>query len=71
MADEYRIRWAICTTNRGRRTRMCIAERRVRLFGIPLFWFPVDRWRFTEDEARQDAAYDAELRKPLPKPVSV
>lgn len=71
MADEYRIRWAICTTRRGR-TRMCIAERKVRLFGIPLFWFPTDGdWRLTEDEARRDAAYDAELRRPLPKPISV
>lgn len=69
--SEYRIRWAIVTMSKGGKARMCIAERLVRFFGIPLFWCPVENWRRTEAEARYDAAYDAEMRKPLPKPISI
>lgn len=64
MADKYRIRWGRIG---GR--RYCIAERQIKIFGIPLFYFPVleGRWRQREIEAQWDIDGDIAYRKKLPK----
>jgi hypothetical protein len=49
---------------------MFIAERRVTLFGVKLWWFPVidGEWRADAYSALQDAGRDFDLRLPLASP---
>jgi hypothetical protein len=69
----YRVREAIVDVCNGYtcwRDRRFIAERRVTLFGLVSWWWPVTdgKWRETSHEARQDAESDARLRAPLAAP---
>lgn len=72
--DEYRIRWAkvFWNTSTGR-LRMCIAERRTRLFWIIPIWLPVEHgnWRHTWEQANRDVAADIEFRHPLPPTTEI
>lgn len=69
--DKYRIREAIvshCDGYRSQRRRMFIAERRLSLFGFPLFFPCVADWRHMEEEAFDDIERDRDLRRPIPPP---
>lgn len=71
---EYRIRWAKVTGpwKDGRR-RMCIAERKVRLFYLLPVWWPVEHgnWRSSEADCQKDIDFDGKFRRPLPATVTV
>lgn len=70
---KYRVREArveVCNGSRCWHERRFIAERRVSLFGLLSWWWPVidGEWRKTASGARHDAEQDAELRAPLAAP---
>lgn len=68
---RYRIRWARVMVMRpygqSYRDRRCIAERRIKLFWLIPFWWPVGDWGLTEAAAVMDIKRDKALRSPLPK----
>jgi hypothetical protein len=71
--EKYRVREArveVCNGHRCWNERRFIAERRVSLFGLLSWWWPVldAEWRITAHYARCDAERDARLRSPLAEP---
>ena len=67
---RYRIREArveVCNGHRCWYERRFGAERRVSLFGVLAWWWPVVnfQWRQTAEAASKDAEQDASLRVPL------
>lgn len=70
---EYRVREArieVCNGYQCWHERRFIAERRVSLFGVLSWWWPVidGDWRPMAHVARCDAERDAKLRAPLADP---
>ncbi|MBL4929354.1 hypothetical protein [Fuscibacter oryzae] len=64
---EYRVKQArveVCNGFTSHYENLWIAQRRVTLFGISLWWWPVlnARWSRTKAEARLDAVRDADMR---------
>ena len=71
--QRYRVREArveVCDGRRCWHERRFLAERRVSLFGLVSWWWPVidGDWRSTPYGARCDAERDAGLRLPLAEP---
>lgn len=71
--EQYRVREArveVCNGYRCWHERRFIAERRVTIFGLLSWWWPVldGEWRPTAHAARCDAERDAKLRAPLAAP---
>lgn len=67
---DYRIVKAIVEYCNGHTSHYAIgymAERRLRLFGLPILWWPCinARWRRTAYDAQLDVRNDAELRKEM------
>ena len=47
--------------------RRFIAERKIKILGVFLFWWPVINfeWRSTQEAAMRDIEHDAHIREPL------
>ena len=65
--SDYRIKEATvenCNGFRSWRQRRFCAERRVRVFGLRLWWCPVEDgdWRDTREDAEKDMTRDRKLR---------
>lgn len=74
--STYRVREArveVCNGYRCWFERRFAAERRISLFGLISFWWPVTNggWRTTACAAHADAEADMELRAPLAKPQTL
>jgi hypothetical protein len=76
MTTEYRVRWAritVCGRFDTHVERMCIAERRTRLFWLLPIWLPTTNadWRNSENQALLDIEEDRALHQPIPAPLYV
>lgn len=72
MDTQYRIRWGRVTDCGGRIRRMCIGEKKHRIFGF-FMWGPLVNcdWRATEAEVLRDITNDKALYQPLPAPINI
>ena len=65
--QEYRVkqcRVEVCNGFTSHFENMWIAQRRVTMFGLSLWWWPVinAHWCISKEEARMDAVADSEMR---------